>query len=438
MADYACDQTAGGAGTGADWANAFTTFAAAIAAATSPGDRIFFDEATYSLAAGTYTVPAGVEWHGSNDTANFPPQTTGTFTITNPNAGDDVAFVGGGKIFGMKWTANATGVCFITFGGDAVAIEVEDVVVDLSANANAGSGVIIGGSSANPNEWFRSRGLEVLWGHVGQGFVLSCPWRSDGDNWCAGATVPTVLFESFGAAAAIEARGTNLSAASGTLFANATAAHPIIRLTNPKLHASATVVAASSNVYDGAEVFIFDGSSGDVHVSMAHYNSLGSTVVSTAVHCATGDAGEPTGVSWFHNTTTLCSFVRPYYGPWMDAYHEPAGAITPSIEVLRSGSATAYTDGEIHGDFSYKGTSGSTLLTFVSDRKARLAAAANQASSALGTSEWTGEHGSLNWFGKLAPASSFTPAEAGYVSARVVITAPSLSLYSHPFVRGVN
>jgi hypothetical protein len=127
------------------------------------------------------------------------------------------------------------------------------------------------------------------------------------------------------------------------------------------------------------------------------------------------------------------NFYSPYVTPWIPVYHDGTSAITPALEILRDGSATAYQDDEVWAEFSYQGTASSTRSTIVSDRMALLGTAANQGTGALAAGDWTGEGGTA-WFGKLEPAS-ITPAEIGHLSARVCVGEPSITVYVDPQVR---
>ena len=52
----------------------------------------------------------------------------------------------------------------------------------------------------------------------------------------------------------------------------------------------------------------------------------------------------------------------------------------------------------------------------------------------MGTGSWTGESGTA-WSGKLAPASSITPAEIGELRARVCVGLASATVYVDPQIR---
>jgi hypothetical protein len=126
----------------------------------------------------------------------------------------------------------------------------------------------------------------------------------------------------------------------------------------------------------------------------------------------------------------------PYYGPWIAKPHTGTAAITPSFEVVRDGSATAYQDDEIWGEWMAKATSGVPKLSFYNDKVALAAplSPANQTTGALAAGDWTGEGGTA-WFGKLHTASTITPAEVGYIYGRVVVGEPSITVYYDPQIR---
>jgi len=75
MAAYYVNSAAGGTNTGNNWTNAFTTFGAAVTAATASGDVIYVNQGhTENLAADTtYTFANNVSVICSNDTTNTPP-----------------------------------------------------------------------------------------------------------------------------------------------------------------------------------------------------------------------------------------------------------------------------------------------------------------------------------------------------------------------------
>jgi hypothetical protein len=167
-----------------------------------------------------------------------------------------------------------------------------------------------------------------------------------------------------------------------------------------------------------------------------HADAFGETTVSNTIYANDGAAYDGTNkCSWKIVTTANCSYYYPYVSPWIDCYHSGTGAITPYLEILRSGSTIKYQDDEVWGEFSYQGTSGSTKATIVSDRMTLLGTAADQTASSLDASGWTGEDATNNAFMKLE-SGSITPAEIGHLRARVCVGEPSITVYVDPTIRG--
>jgi len=184
-----------------------------------------------------------------------------------------------------------------------------------------------------------------------------------------------------------------------------------------------------------SEVYVFNCASGDTHYDFGYYNALGSVVSTTGIYAAGGAKFDGTnGVSWQIDTTSSASYYAPFVTPWIDLYHSGTSAITPSIEVVRSGSATAYDNDEVWGEFSYQGTSGSTKATIVDDKMAIGGTPAAQTTGDLGAGDWTGEN-ATSWFGKLNTTSTITPAEIGMLRARVCVGVASSTVYVDPYIR---
>jgi len=119
-------------------------------------------------------------------------------------------------------------------------------------------------------------------------------------------------------------------------------------------------------------------------------------------------------------------------------FNTGTSAITPRLELLRDGTVTPYTTAQVWGEFLAKTTAGSTQSTDYDDAQELSdflsgATAANQAAGA-GTGSWTGASGTA-WSGKVDSGAPITPAELGYLSARVNVAIPSTTLYVDPQIR---
>lgn len=230
--------------------------------------------------------------------------------------------------------------------------------------------------------------------------------------------------------------GCDLSAVTGTLVGDCTNYSLEAIFTNCKLGSGVTPLASQTVANSGGgSCWLFNCSSGDQHYHFEHHNALGSTVMETGIYANDGALYDGTNhVTWKIVTSPNASFYAPYISPWMEQYHDGTSAITPILEIVRSGSATAYQNDEIWGEWTYQATSGSTRSSFVDDRKEPLASPADQTTGDLGAGDWTGEN-ATSWFGKLAPASAITPAEIGMLRARVCVGEPSITVYIDPTIR---
>lgn len=190
-----------------------------------------------------------------------------------------------------------------------------------------------------------------------------------------------------------------------------------------------------SGVTPNYRAVLYDSSDGDTHYHIGYADYRGTLAVDTGIYC--NDAITDTPLSWKIVTTAAASQYTPFVTPWFSQDHTGTSAITPYLECLRSGSSTAYTNAQVWSEWAYKGTSGSTKAAIGNDGALPLAAGDPQDNSSKGASDWTGEN-ATSWFGKLGPDASFTPAEAGAISFRICVGAPSATVYVDPQIRGLS
>jgi hypothetical protein len=199
----------------------------------------------------------------------------------------------------------------------------------------------------------------------------------------------------------------------------------------------ATLYASQTTnpVGDSAEAFFSDCLVGTTRTS-GYYNCLGSAVRETGIYYTGSAAGNE---SWKVVTTANSNWRNPFTTPWVDFYNTTTTAITPRFEILRDGSASAFDDNEVWAEFSWKNTASSPLASGLQSDSMSFVnllagtAGTDQANGA-GTGSWTGESGTA-WSGKVDSGSSITPTEAGYLCGRVVVAAPSITVYVDPVIR---
>jgi hypothetical protein len=233
--------------------------------------------------------------------------------------------------------------------------------------------------------------------------------------------------------------GCDFSTFTGTLFKNVNGSNAP-RLISCKLNASTTVFSTTTLTDGGSAVSVFDSAAGDVHYGFEYHSPLGSLVTQTTVYANAGAQYDGTNrCAWKIDTSANVSFEQPFKTPWVELYWDGTSGIAPYLEILRDGSATAWKDDEVWVEVGYKNTAGSVGAEVVDDRCTisthRAGTASNQAASALGAADWTGENATA-WFGKLQVAT-ITPQEIGMLRARVcvAVNTDTSSLYVDPYIR---
>jgi hypothetical protein len=403
------------------WAKAATTIETAVEAAAA-GERVFVDSAhTDTIVADLViaTTAAGVQVISTSDTATEPPATyaAGATITGSATSGVDID-IRGGSWFGFTFIPSNT-----TLGGGLRLSSVDDKATYLeSCTFNAGTistNFITLGTNSAANVLVETRNCSFVWGHASQDLNVQGPWRDIGSDLGAGAATPSPLM-AMAQGPDIELYGSDLSDFT-TPFAAGTSPY-YARLYGCKLHASFS--PPSFTVDASGEIWMYDCASGDEHFRLRHYNYRGNTTSTATGAIPSTDAGTYDGTN-AHSLVVIANAAatigKPYQTPWSSVYHAGTSAITPRLEILRDDSTSAYTDGEVWAEWLYKGTSGSTRYSFVSDRRGVLTAAANQADGA-GLGAWANESGTAKSM-KLTPTSAITPAEIGSLMVRVCITA---------------
>lgn len=403
--------------------------------AVPSGDAELSADTTYTMTAGSALIAA------SNDggSAWTPTAMTTANWIGNSTTNRSVTFDSSGAIYlsGLTIrTAGSTADSIFLGSSDGCAV-LGDNLYFYSGNTATTAAINLGSGSATTQAAVRLFNPTFRFGHASQKINIRGAVYIYG-GLVAAATIPSVLFVSSisGCGAALDVEGFAAEIGSSTLvgdcptplratFANCISGSGMVAL-----------AAQSTSNQSGAEVWLYNVAAGDTHYQFGHYNALGSTIADTGIYADDGATYDGTNhYSWKIVTTANATFYNPYVSPWLDKYNAATSAVTPYFEVLRDGSATAYTDAEVWGEWSYQNTNGYPRAGFVDDRRALNASAANQASG-VGTSGWTGEGGSA-WSGKLAPASAITPAEIGHYRARVMVGKASATMYVDPLIRGV-
>ena len=437
MATYYLNSAAAGSGTGADWTNAFTTYTAALAAATASGDVIKVHKThTEELEVNTtYTHQNHIAVICVDKDAADALATMGTAAwIGNSTVNRNITFAGAFRYFfyGVTFrTAGTTAAHLFTSASDGAHSVFESCYLWLGST---NSGSIIGVGSNDLQAFTEFKNTTLRFGHAAQTLAVSGRCQMDGGSISSSGTANT-SFVSFlvtdSTGSEFEAIGADLSfLGSNNLVANSTSAAGTAKFAQCTLGTGYAMLATQTNLNrSSAECWVFDCASGDTHGLFGYANAMGSVVSDTGIYFTAGAAAQ----SWKIVTTANCNFYTPFETPMFGYYNSTLSAITPYVEILRDGSATAYQDDEAWVEFFAKTTTGFTQSTLYTDRMTILGTPANQAAGA-GLGSWTGESGTA-WSGKLGLGASITPAEVGHISARIVVGAPSVTVYADPQIR---
>jgi hypothetical protein len=431
---------AAGANNGPSWTDAYTAFASAVTAATTDGDIILVQYTHQeNLAADTtYTLGADVVIIAvDKDSSDAPTEMGANGWIGHSTSSRGVTLNGAVRAytFGLTVRQASTSTRSLSFAGTAGAHHTHEKLYAWNANTNTVSAVSFGGTDTP--SYIRLIDCTILLGNAAQQVNIRGDVEITGGSLSASGSAPTSgLFRNNAA----DPGGGTLSVTGMDL--SHLGANPIVGDCNVipfrasfdrcKLGTNFVVLASQTNQgRSGAAAIITDCHSGDTHGIFGYYDSLGSVVSDTGVYFTTGAAAQ----SWKITTTAQAGASSPFVTPPIAYYNSATSAITPYIEVLRDGSATAYTNAEVWAEFGVKTTSGSTLASFANDWAGVGASGSAQADGA-GLGSWTGESGTAKSF-KCDSGASVTPAEVGDISGRIYVAVASISgtLYVDPQIR---
>jgi hypothetical protein len=438
MANWYVRSAAAGAGTGADWTNAYTTLGAA-ATAKAAGDVFYVadDHAETAGAAKTITF-AGTEAAPNrvycvNRAGSVPPvaadlrttgqiTTTGAFGITLAGTLSDCY----GIIFNCGTGATAASLLLCNtaarvqkFSNCQFALPTTAVASRIQPN-NGGIGCMTFWENCTVNFGNASQAIAL-----GNSTLLS--WRNTA-NAVLG-TAPTVLFiMSATSNSRTFVEGVDLSAvASGKTLVNAgnlTNAGHVIRFKDCKLGAAVGVTTLPPLAMGGTEVTLIRSDSGDTNYRTEKYNYFGSQTTETTIVRTGGATDGVTTISVKIVTLATTDKQKPYeclpIVIWNDRIGSP---ITVTLQGIWGGGAVPNND-DIWMEAAYLGTSGFPLGSSVSCGRATPLTAGSALPAGTGT--WGGSTT------KFALACTLTPQEKGPITLYVRAALASTTFYVDP------
>ncbi len=424
---------AGGAGTGADWANAKLTIAAAFTAAAA-GDTIYVseDHAETQASAMTLTSPGTaaspcivlcVDHAGTVPPVSADLRTTATVSTTGANAitfGSQTTYV-----YGITFQSGSAGsTASQVIGATTTFLSCKSCGFKL--NNTSGTSKLQLGNSASASELLFD-GCTFTFGSVaGQGFSGSASLATMiGGSVVVGATVPTVLFVAGTAPTVLRLIGVDLSAfGSGKTLVGASTNNCRALLQECKLGASVTV--ASTPTSSNQTVDLVQSDSSGTNYRQERYHYAGTLTQETTI-VRTGGASDGTqALAWKIVTTANSKWVLPFEAPPITIWNDATGSKTVTVYGIWGGGAVPLND-EIWIDVEYMGNASFPTASVATTTKADyLAAGANTTSD---SSTWGGSTTAFKMV-----TGSITVNQKGPMVIKVKAAKASSTFYIDPLV----
>lgn len=429
---------AGGAGTGADWTNAFTTLVAAFAAMVA-GDTAYVahDHAETQASAMTLTSPGTAaspckvicgSTAGSVPPVSADLATTGTISTTGANA---LTFGAGYTYYyGLAFSAGSGVVnSGLVISGAGLHYFKSCKTAKLGTNA-AVAAITVG--AVTPSAYFEVifDNTTVQFGSTGDRIAVRGKFKwINTPSAIAGATFPAFLFGTSNALATVALiEGVDLSAlTSNGLVAVADAGNSFV-FKHCKL-GSGFVVSGTQTLPGGGNVKIIACDSGDTNYKTEmHASYLGVQTTETTIVHSGGASDATTPVSWKIVTTANPERHMPFECLPIAIWNETTGsAITVTLEGVWDAGAVPNSD-DIWINVEYLGTSGFPLGNFASSAPADVLAAGTALASSSVTWTTTG----LATPVKFKMSVTITPQEKGPITVRIRAGAASKTFYVDP------
>lgn len=431
---------ASGAADGSTWADAYTSVATAVSAATA-GDTIYVSDNHNETASGTITKTGAVTQIICVDDAAEPPTTLATTGIISNTTG----LVIHGDLFFYGLTirhASGGGSSSMTIGQAGNGrLDFEQCV--LEAAGGASSNMVIGcntGSQIHSMLTFRNCNFKYT--NTGQ-YILLGRGRVEFEGCvmpdAGSSAIPTTLFQMNGALAQgmgshIFFTGCDFSASTGgkTLF-GASDCPQTFYLIDCTYSSSLGTLYGSASGSGGAELYLKNTASSNINYGYAVKKYTGTVDIDTVRYVTTGGATDGvTPYSWKVAGNAASKFHAPFRSEWIYKFNGTVDTnVTVTIECLID-AAAAPNDNEVWAEFFYLATSGSPRATFIVDDRMTLLDSSTQAQTAgAGAGTWTKDAPVTGWVSFKCHVTLTTPRKKGYIAARICVGA-NKTFYVNP------
>lgn len=386
--------------------------------------------------AGTNATPSRLL---CGDDAAEPPTalaTTATVTVSTNNA---LSLGGSFYCYGIIFISNGTIVCNSASTNNTQVYE--NCSFQLTNTGSAGNWYSAGGN----NNTYRTELINCTFKPTAVGNIhsLSGDTVIRGGSFLPGSAALTSIFRPNidRAHANLDCSGFDFSnlGSSVNLFYGSGINSGKFVVRDCKLPASWTgLLVASGLVGPGERFEMYNCDSTDTNYRLWIEDYAGSIKSETTIVRTGGASDGTTGLSWKMVTSANAEYplIKLESGEIM-AWNSTLSSITATVEIVHdtnvaggqgAGTGSRFQDDEIWLEVMYLGTSGYPLGTWIRDSKADvLATAADQTDS---SETWTTT--GLTTPQKQKLSCTFTPAEVGYIVARVVVAKASKTIYVCP------
>lgn len=443
MASYYVRSGAGGAGTGADWANAYTTLVAAFSGKAA-GDIFYVSDDHAETQASAMTLSAPGSPSGAcfiycvNHSGSVPPvsadlRTTATITTTgNSNltltssSGSGASTYYYGITFNCGTGANNTN---LNVGSNAACqFTLENCVLALVAT---GSSALIQFGATSSTLALRLINTPCSFAAVGQSIKLNSQnvrWENTASAIVG--SVPTSLFVTSNSFAGhLSIVGIDLSAATSgkTLIGALQVANPTVLVASCKLGASVTKAATPS--HPGTTVDFVRCDSGATNYIDERYAYEGTQTVETTIVRTGGASDGATPISWKLVATANSKWLFPFKAQTIYIWNESTSAITDLTFYGTTTGGGVPNNDDIWVEVEYLGNGSNPQGSFITSTKATNLTASAATNNSSDASTWGGS-GAGNGFKIVVPP--FTPAQAGPLNITVKVGKASATYYIDP------
>lgn len=417
---------AGGAGTGADWANAFTTLTAANTASTAGGGETFWiaDDHAETTGAGAITLTSKGTLANPNlfycvdHTVASPGtgdlKTTATITTTGANS---MTIGGGGSYYyGITFSAGS-GAVTNTLTVTPTWIRFEACSLQKGGTTATTAAITLGATVSldmiNTTLSFGATGDEAR----PSGTVL---WKNTASAILG--TVPTLIFQAFGAVNML-CDGVDFSAAGAgkTIFGYSAGTAVKFVAVDCKLGASVTISQTPVQPAWLADAIRLD--SGATNYTQARFGYSGTLTQETTIVRSGGASDGTTPVSWKVVATGAARWITPFECFPIAIWNDVTGSsVTATIEIVAAG---ALNNDDVWMEVEYLGSTLTPQASFANSTKANNLATGSALTSSTAT--WASSPGNAQKM-----SVSFTPQMKGLIYIRVYVGKASQTVYIDP------